>query len=429
MKILVIGSGYVGLTVAVGFASFGFNVIGYDIDSIKIENLRNGILHIEEPKLDYLFKQLRDNIHFSNDLKASISLADVIFVSVSTELVNGEIDLSNFYSAMKMLFEAIESRKLIVIKSTVPVGTTGIVRKMFESKFGEKVKVAVNPEFLREGHAIEDFLNPDRIVLGVEDKYAEEILLDLYKNINAPKIVVNFRTAEMIKYASNAFLATRISFINEIANICELYNIDVDQVAKGIGLDKRIGPHFLKAGIGFGGSCLPKDLKTLIDIAQEQKYKAKLLESAYRLNEKQIERFVKKITSTEVGKIKEVGVWGLSFKGGTDDTRESPAIKVIKELLKDNYEISVYDPKALENARKELGDKVKYAKDYIEAVYNKSAVLVLSDWKEFLSFDLEKVYKLMKAHYFFDGRNLFNPKEVISKGFIYYGIGRIFDKC
>lgn len=424
MEISVIGAGYVGLTIAVGFASLGYKVTVYDKDEGKINFLINGVAPLQEPGLGDLLKKVNNNLEFTHNFDDTISSSQILFIAVNTDFKNGKVRLSNFNRTIKQILRQKNLEdKTVVIKSTVPIGTTENVEKTLKGKFGNKVRVAFNPEFLREGHALQDFLNPDRIVLGVNDKVTKEILLQLYEAINAPKLFVDFKTAEMIKYASNAFLATKISFINEIANLCEIFGADIRKVSDGIGLDKRIGKDFLNAGIGFGGSCLPKDLKTLIYLAKQKKYEAKLLDSVRLVNEEQISRFVKKIEKALRGKPKKIAVWGVSFKGGTDDIRDSPAIKVIKQLIKKGYEISLYDPKALQNAKKELRGNVSYFDNYLEAVSEKSALLVLSDWREFLSFDLDETRRRMKDYYFFDGRNLFNPEEVKSKGFLYFCTG------
>ena len=331
-----------------------------------------------------------------------------------------------FHLAVRDIAKEVQDYKVIVNKSTVPVGAGEWTQKEIKKYYKSKFSVVSNPEFLREGSAVNDFLEPDRIIIGVEDEKAKEIMLDIYSLIKAPKIITDVKSAELIKYAANAFLATKISFINEIANICERAKADVKKVAEGIGLDKRIGPKFLNAGIGYGGSCFPKDIDGLIQIANYKKYNFQLLNAVVKVNENQQKLFVQKIKKI----LKRVNgnticIWGLAFKPNTDDVRKSPAIEIIKQLQKLNYKIQTYDPVAVENATKELPKKnIKFCKNPFEAVKNADVLALVTEWPEFSELDMRKVKKLMRHPYFLDGRNQFESKELKKLGFYYEGIGR-----
>lgn len=423
-RILIIGSGYVGLTVGIALASFGNHVIIHDKDEYKLDLLQKGNFPIYEPLLSEMFESNKSNIVFMHDISRAIKESHILFITVGTELVDGNLSLTNFYEAIASLEKHLEPGKIVVIKSTVPVGTTDNVRERLQKIYGKEIIVAVNPEFLREGNAVNDFLYPERIIIGVEHEEESIPLLQLYSKIDAPKLVVDFKTAEMIKYTSNVFLATKISFINEIANLCDLFGIDVTKVAEGVGLDRRIGKDFLKAGIGFGGSCLPKDLMTLIKISENVGYNPTLLKSVKEINEGQVRRFVYKVISV-LGQGRGIlGVWGLSFKGGTDDVRFSPSIEIVKMLNSNGFRVNVYDPKAIENGKKVLGNSVDFYYDPIETVKNTDALLVLTDWPEFLEVDLSKVAEVMNKRYLFDARNIFDPMQVRQHGFSYFGVGR-----
>jgi UDPglucose 6-dehydrogenase len=423
-KILIMGGGYVGLTVSVALASFCNSIIVFDKDADKISLLKDGKIPLYEPDLIAMYNNVRRNMVFTDDVARGIKESEIIFITVGTELINGRLNLANFDIAVKLLKKYLEPGKIVVIKSTVPVGTADKVNLEMKKKFGNGVSVGVNPEFLREGHALSDFLHPQRIVIGSEDENTTYALLELYSPIDAPKLVVDFRTAEMIKYVSNAFLSTKISFVNEVANICGYFDVDINEVVNAVGLDKRIGRDFFEAGIGFGGSCLPKDLLTFIKIAEKAGYKPKLLKAVKEVNDNQVELFVEKIASALGLSNKTVAAWGLSFKGGTNDVRDSPAIKAINRLLSLGYTINAYDPEAIDNARKVLGSSVRFFNDPISAAVNAEALIVLSNWQEFLSVNLCEVLRVMKNKYFFDGRNFFDPKVVEGCGFLYYGIGR-----
>ncbi len=405
MKIGIIGLGYVGLITGVGFASLGNKVIGVDIDNNKINKINTGETPIYEQGLEEKLKEVKENFKATtniNDLKDS----EIIFVCVGTpSKEDGSIDLKYVRRAAEDISKILGSYRVIVIKSTVIPGTTESLIKILEKndkKVGEDFGLGMDPEFLKEGNALKDFLEPDRIVVGSYDEKSKEILAELYKEFNCPKLFVNIKTAEMIKYASNSFLATKISLINEIGNICKKLGIDVYAIAEGIGYDKRIGREFLNAGIGFGGSCFPKDIKALIAKSNEIGHEPKLLQEIIKINEKQplkkIE-FLKKHIPNLKGK--EIGILGLAFKPETDDVRESRAIPIVKELLKEEVIIKAYDPKAIENFKK-LFPQIKYCSP--EEILNSEAILILTNWKEFEKLDY-------KGKTVIDGRRILKAKE------------------
>ena len=342
-KIAVIGTGYVGLTTGVCFASLGHKVICVDKDKNKIKKLKKGVIPIFEPGLDEILKNHRKNIEFTENLDEAVKKSEAIFIVVGTpSKKDGSIDMAHFKKAIKEVANLLKNYKVIVNKSTVPVGTGDWTKKEIKKYYKGNFSVVSNPEFLREGSALKDFLEPDRIVIGVEDEKAKEIMLDIYSSIEAPKMITDIKSAELIKYAANAFLATKISFINEIANICEKTGGDVKEVAEGIGYDKRIGKSFLKAGVGYGGSCFPKDINGLIEIADHKKYNSRLLKAVTIVNKSQQIKFVRKIKKI----LKKVNgdtvcIWGLSFKPNTDDVRKSPALEIIKRLQKKSQETKI----------------------------------------------------------------------------------------
>jgi len=432
-KITIIGTGYVGLTTGVAFAFLGNKVICMDKDEEKINNLNKGIILIYEPGLEELLTSVKNNVEFTTDIEYAVNESEVIFICVGTpSREDGSIDMSYFKEAIGEIAKVINGYKVIVNKSTVPVGTADWVKEEIKKCFKGEFSVVSNPEFLREGSALKDFLEPDRIVIGVEDEIAKKIMSEIYSKINAPKVITDIRSAEMIKYAANAFLAMKISFINEIANICERIGADVKKVAEGIGLDKRIGPYFLNAGVGYGGSCFPKDIDGLLMIANDHNYDFKLLKAVAEVNEYQQERFVRKIVDTlrrENGNT--VAILGLAFKPNTDDVRKSPAIRIIKRLIEEGYKVKVYDPKAMNNAKKEfeiLGklylDNICFCDDPYETVKDAYVLAIVTEWSDFLKLDMKRVKNLMYKPYLFDGRNTFEPKEIKRLGFYYEGIGR-----
>ncbi len=426
-KIAIIGTGYVGLTAGICLASLGHQVICVDKIKNKINNLKNGILPIYEPGLDQYLKKYKTNIEFTQNLPKAVSKSEIIFIAVGTPSKKDKsIDLSYIKQATKEIAKQLNAYKIIVNKSTVPVGTGNWTKKEIKKYYKGDFSVVSNPEFLREGSAIKDFLEPDRIVIGAEDKKAHEIMLDIYSKIHAPKIITDIKSAELIKYAANAFLATKISFINEIANICDRLDADVQKVAQGIGYDKRIGKYFLNAGIGYGGSCFPKDIDGLVSISNKHKYTFKLLNAVIEVNKNQQKIFIKKINSI-LKKIKgnTVCVWGLAFKANTDDVRKSPSIEIIKNLQRTGYKIRVYDPVATANAKKELLNKnITFCKNPYEAAKNADILALVTDWPEFSKMDMIKVKKIMHHPYLLDGRNQFEPEEMKKLGFYYEGIGR-----
>jgi len=427
-KISVIGTGYVGLTTGACLAYLGHSVICVDKDKNKIQNLKRGIVPIYEPGLDEILKTHKKNIEFTTNTKYAVENSEVVFIAVGTPSKrDGDIDMTYFKQAIREVAKALDGYKIIVNKSTVPVGTGEWAKREIKKYYNNgDFAIISNPEFLREGSAIKDFLEPDRVVIGVEDEKARQIILDIYSSIKAPKVVTDIKSAEMIKYAANAFLATKISFINEIANLCEKTGADVKKVAEGIGLDKRIGPKFLNAGIGYGGSCFPKDVDVLNKIAEQKKYKFHLLNAVALVNKNQQKKFFQKIKNT-LKKIdgKTVCIWGLAFKPNTDDVRKSPAIEIIKRLQKSGYKIQAYDPIAIKNAQKELPkENIKFCKSAYDAAKNADVLALVTEWPEFSEINMQKVKKSMRHPYFLDGRNQFEPEEMRKFGFYYEGIGR-----
>ncbi len=452
MNIAVIGSGYVGLVTGVCFAECGHKVICVDKDEQKINRLKNGIIPIYEPGLDQLVlsNQEQGRLSFCNDIGPAVEKSDVIFIAVGTPpKPTGEADLSYIEDVSRQVAKAMNGYKVVVEKSTVPVKTGEWVKRTirFNNKFGGDFDVASNPEFLREGSAIGDFLKPDRIVVGVESQKAAELLQGCYQPIidqrvsfdissgkvihqdpqdrHVPFIVTNVSSSELIKHASNSFLALKISYINAVANFCELAGADVEQVAKGMGLDSRIGTKFLNAGVGYGGSCFPKDVSAFLEISRELGYDFKLLEDIIEVNQKQREIFVRKIKNALwIIKDKSIGILGLSFKPNTDDMREAPSIDVIKALQLEGAKIKAYDPVAMDNAKQIFGDTITYCNDPYEVAQDSDALVLMTEWDEFKNLDLKKVFDTLHYPIFLDGRNVFNPAEMKSIGFEYHSIGR-----
>lgn len=428
MNIAIIGSGYVGLTSGTCFAELGNDVICVDIDEEKIEKLSKGEIPIYEPGLKELVERnIKENrLSFTTDLKDAIKNAEIIFICVGTPPKdNGEADLSYVENVAREIAEHMESYKVIVEKSTVPVETGEKVAETIKQNNRHNVEfdVVSNPEFLREGSAIEDTFNPDRIVIGANSEKAVNIMKKLYAPIKVPLIITDIRSAEIIKHASNSFLATKISFINAIANICELTGADIEKVAEGMGYDKRIGRHFLNAGLGYGGFCFPKDAAAFIRIADKYGYDFKLMKAVQEINEKQKEFFIKKIEKELWNlKDKKIGVLGLAFKPNTDDIRFAPSIDIINYLQKEGAKIKAYDPEAMEKAKKLL--EIEYCKDPYEAAKDIDVLLILTEWNEFKELDLEKIKNLMKNNLIVDGRNIYNPEEMKKLGFNYISIGR-----
>jgi UDPglucose 6-dehydrogenase len=430
MKLAIIGTGYVGLVTGTCFADLGNEVICADNDKKKIEVLNSGGVPIYEPGLDELIKKnvKKGRLSFTGDIKAAINSAEIIFICVGTPpRDDGSADLTGIEKVSKDIAEHIDSYKLIVEKSTVPVETGEWVTRTIKSsmKKGCEFEIASNPEFLREGSAIKDFMNPDRVVVGVESERSERLLRQLYEPLNTNIVVTNIKGAEIIKHAANSFLATKISFINALSNICEMTGADVEQVAEGIGLDSRINKHFLKAGIGFGGSCFPKDLKAFIHISEKMGYEFGLLKEVEKINERQKEMVIKKISKmlwNISGKV--IAVWGLAFKPDTDDIRSAPAIDIIKRLISEGARIRAYDPVAMENAKKEMDGAVEYCGDIYEASKGADCVILMTEWNEFKEVDWKKIKSIMNQPVVLDGRNIYDPEKLKAMGFTYSGIGR-----
>ena len=432
MKISCVGCGYVGLVAGTCLADMGNEVTCCDIDKDKINKLKKGVIPIYEPGLnDMLEGNIKGKrLRFSSDMKTTIKNSDVIFITVGTPPgKNHEADLCAVESVAEQIGKNMKSYKLIVNKSTVPVGTAELVKKIVRKN--QKVKcefdVVSNPEFLREGEAVKDFTNPDRIVIGTDSKKAEKIMMSIYRGIaraDKPVFITDIKSAEMIKYASNAMLATRISFMNEIAQLCEKVGADVKSVAKGVGLDNRIGPRFLQAGMGYGGSCFPKDVKALSELMKQNNVKDKLLSAVNTINEDQrkfIFQKIKKMISPLKGK--SIAVWGLAFKPKTDDIREAPSIDIIRELQKSGAKICAFDPVAKINAKKVLKG-VTFCSDPYSTVKGCDALLVATEWNEFRVLDFEHVKRLLKQPNIIDGRNIYEPDEMRKAGFNYMGVGR-----
>jgi len=429
VKIAMIGTGYVGLVTGTCFAELGNNVICVDNDVDKVEKLKSGIIPIYEPGLEDMVKRncMKGLLSFTSNIEDAADVSEVIFIAVGTPpKENGEADLSSVEKVSSVIADVMADYKLIVGKSTVPVNTGKWIKKTISlrNRKGVDFDVASNPEFLREGSAIEDFLKPDRVVIGVESERAKSILYELYKPLNAPILVTDIESAELIKHASNSFLATKISFMNAISVICERAGADVKKVAQGMGMDKRIGKHFLEAGAGFGGFCFPKDLSAFIRIAENLGYDFKLLKAVEEINDEQKKLIVKKVKENIWNlEGKTVGILGLSFKPNTDDIRFAPSIDIIKYLMDEGAHIRAYDPKAMERS-KEIYSEIKYCNNPYDVCDGSDALVILTEWDEFKNLNLEKVKKLLKTPIIIDGRNIFNPETLRTMGFAYSGIGR-----
>ncbi len=433
MKLTVVGGGYVGLTTGVCFAHLGHEVVVVEKIPQKVELLRAGRSPIYEPGLEELMHEsLSSNrLKFTTDLKEGLEFSEVIFICVGTpQGPDGSADLSQVEEVTRETAKLMTSYKLLIEKSTVPVNTHQLIKKTVQRYIKNPdipYDVASNPEFLKEGSAVEDFLKPDRIVVGVESERAKKIFEELYKDFNCPIIFTDPATAELIKHASNSFLAMKISFINMVADLCEKTGADIKLVADGMGYDKRIGREFLNAGIGYGGSCFPKDVKAFIRIAQDYGLDFGLLREVDRINQERPIRFVEKVKSIFWSvKGKKLAVWGLAFKPNTDDIREAPSIKIVDMLLREGAKLSLYDPKAMENFKLLFpeGKGISYAKDPYSAVESAEGLLILTEWQEFKRADLGRVKGLMALPLIVDGRNVYEPEEVRALGFEYYPVGR-----
>jgi len=432
MKIAVIGTGYVGLVTGTCFAETGNNVICVDIDSNKVERMRNGEIPIYEPHLDVLFERNinKNRLSFTTNIEDAVKDAEIIFLALPTPPgEDGSADLSYILGVADTLGKIITNYKVIIDKSTVPVGTAEKVTAAIAKNATVDFDVVSNPEFLREGFAVDDFLKPDRVVIGTESEKARDILEHLYKPYvrqGNPIIFMDEKSAELTKYAANSFLATKITFMNEIANFCEKVGADVDKVRIGIGSDQRIGNRFLFPGIGYGGSCFPKDVQALAKSGIEYGYNFGILDAVMSINEKQKTIIVPKIKDYFKGDLKgkKIALWGLAFKPDTDDIREAPALYIINELVKEGAEIVAYDPEAMKNVKELLGDKISFANDSYETLNNADALVIATEWQEFRTPDFDKVSKLMPNKVIFDGRNLFDTKDMHELGFYYSSIGR-----
>jgi UDPglucose 6-dehydrogenase len=433
MKIAVVGTGYVGLVTATCLAELGHAVVGTDKDEAKIRTIRTGRAPFFEPGLDGLLAAnlKRGHLTFTSDQTEAIRAAEVIFVCVGTPpQEDGSADMSQIEEVARMIAENLNGYKLIVEKSTVPVQTSYWIKKVMTSfkKSEHPFDVASNPEFLREGSGVEDFMNPDRVIVGVETERARELLVRIYEKFRDRIVITNIDTAELVKHASNSFLALKISFINMVADLCERTDADVGMVARGMGLDPRIGASFLKAGLGYGGSCFPKDVKALAKIGSELGVDMTLLRDVDALNDDRIRVFMDKVRKALwILKGKTVGVLGLAFKPETDDIREAPSIKVIRELLKQGAVLRLYDPKAADNMKElfpEDGQAVTYVSNPYAAAEGAHILLVVTEWEEIRTLDLAKVKGLMANPVLIDGRNVFDPAAVRALGFEYASIGR-----
>ncbi len=431
MKIAVIGTGYVGLVSGVCFSETGVEVTCIDNNQEKIDKLNRGEIPIYEPTLDILMKRnfSEGRLRFTIDLRAGIENADIIFLALPTpESEDGSADLSYVLKMAETLSGIIASYKVIVNKSTVPVGTAAKVQAIFDEKCKVKVDVISNPEFLREGFAVEDFLKPDRIVIGSSSEAAIELMTKLYKPFvrqGNPIFIMDEKSAELTKYAGNAFLAMKISFMNEMANSAEKVGANIELVRKGIGTDHRIGGAFLYAGLGYGGSCFPKDVKAIQKIAIDNDYDFKLVNSVLKVNQLQREKFFNKIKSNLDLKGKKIALWGLSFKPNTDDIREAPALYIIEKLIESDAIVSAYDPEGMPNVKKQLGDAIYYCQNMYEALDGADALVIVTEWTVFRTPDFDKMKSLMTENVIFDGRNLFDLEEMKAQGYHYHSIGRL----
>lgn len=454
MKICVIGTGYVGLVAGACFAETGNDVICMDVDEKKISLLKKGSIHIYEPGLEEMIqKNLQgERIQFTTDLLGAVQNSSIVFVAVGTpENEDGSSDVRHVMEVVRDIAKAADSYKIVVIKSTVPVGTAKRVFEEINALAQFEVDVISNPEFLKEGAALEDFMKPDRVIIGADEVRAVETMRELYNPFTltgAPLLVMDSRSAEMTKYASNAMLACRVSFMNEIANLCEHLGADVHWVRQGIAADRRIGSAFLFPGVGYGGSCFPKDIKALLSLAEDHRYPMKVVKAAQEANEFQkmviVEKILKFYSSSpqvvddmtfnqdEMGDTlakpltgKTFAVWGLSFKPKTDDMREAPSLTIIDQILKLGARVQVYDPEAMQTAQKIFGKKVNYAPNNYEALKGADALILITEWNVFRNPNFERVKSLLKHPVIFDGRNQYNPDEMRELGFLYFGIGRI----
>jgi UDPglucose 6-dehydrogenase len=433
MHIGIIGTGYVGLVTGACFAEFGLFVTCVDKDEKKIQALKKGIIPFYEPGLAELVKRnvTRGRLKFTTKVGKAIESSLVIFIAVGTpRRGDGSADMKYVEEVAREIAKHMHDYKVIITKSTVPVGTGEKLKEIISANLKEQTDfdVVSNPEFLREGSAIEDFMRPNRVVIGATSQQAIAIMKDLYKPlylIESPFVITNIETAELIKYASNSFLATKISFINEMANLCEAVGADIHMVAKGMGLDQRIGPKFLHPGPGYGGSCLPKDTNALLKMAEEHNVSLGIVDAAIKANEKQRDCMVKKIHDA-MGELKgkTIAILGLSFKPNTDDIRDAPSLAIIRKLLNEKAKIRAFDPVSMKEAERIIPE-VKYCKDPYDTVKGVDAVVIVTEWNEFRNLDLDRIKSLLKSTFFFDLRNIYDTQKMKEKGFQYYSVGRV----
>lgn len=432
MKIAVIGTGYVGLVTGTCLAETGNTVTCVDINEEKVKMMQAYKLPIYEPGLDLLFHRNieQDRLKFTTNLAEAVEDAQVIFLALPTPPNgDGAADLSYVLGAVKDIAKIIKDYKVIITKSTVPVGTADKVEKVFRDHTSVQVDVVSNPEFLREGVAVDDFMKPDRVVVGTQSVRAQKIISELYGPYvrqGNPILFMDTRSSELTKYAANSFLATKITFMNEIANLCELVGADVDAVRRGIGSDERIGKRFLFSGVGYGGSCFPKDVQALAKSAKENNYNFRILESVMTVNDLQKIRLVEKVRDYYGGQLKgkKIAIWGLSFKPETDDIREAPSLYIIDALLKEGVEISAFDPEAMDNVKKLKGDRIVFHENQYDALDGADALLIVTEWSVFRTPDFDRMSSLMKSKVIFDGRNLYDLQKMIDCGYYYNSIGR-----
>jgi len=432
MKICVIGTGYVGLVAGAGFSDMGNDVTCCDLDKSKIDGLNRGELPIYEPGLDKLVETnaAEGRLLFTTDVAKGVAGADIVLLAVGTPPgPDGSADLQYIFKAAEDVADALTGWSVIVTKSTVPVGTGDKIEARMKARTKHEFAVASNPEFLKEGDAVNDFMKPDRVIVGAEDKRAIDSLRSLYAPFTRTSdrmLVMDRRSAELTKYAANSMLATRISFMNDLSNLCEILGCDIELVRKGMGSDVRIGPKFLYAGAGFGGSCFPKDLKACITTGREVGYELKILDAVVDVNEKQKKLLGQKVLKHFGGDLKgkKIALWGLAFKPGTDDIREAPALVLVEQLLAAGAEVVATDPVAMPAVRKQLGDRIRYEESNYDTAEGADALVLVTEWNEFRRPSFDRLKKIMRQPVIFDGRNIWNPAEVRAAGFTYSGIGR-----
>ncbi|MBS3791279.1 UDP-glucose/GDP-mannose dehydrogenase family protein [Candidatus Bipolaricaulota bacterium] len=433
MRITVIGTGYVGLTVGVCLAETGNDVTCVDKDQQVVNRLSQGKLTFHEPELDDLLKRnvTEDRLKFTTDIGSAINKGDIIYITVGTPPDDdGSADLSAVLNVAESIGEAMDEPKIVVNKSTVPVGTADKVREKLAQNTDHDFHVVSNPEFLKEGNAVDDFMKPDRIVVGTDSEEVEEIFEDLYepfvRTTGNPILFMDNRSAEMVKYAANTMLASRVSLMNELANLSEELGADIENVRRGIGYDHRIGTHFIFAGTGYGGSCFPKDVQALINLGEQKDTEMKLARAIHRVNEQQKKILAEKIINYLDGDMsdKKVAVWGLSFKPGTDDMRNAPSINLVNNLVEHNAEVVAHDPIAIENAKEELPEEVNFDDDQYLALKDADALAIVTEWKKFRNPNFDKMKEFMSNPAIFDGRNIYDPDKLTNLGFYYEGIGR-----